>query len=81
MEIENIKIKKPLLLVETENVIVKGGYRNFSAKVIKTAEESAYKIGDTIFTEGNYFMPFEIDETDYVNYYLINETVIKGEVQ
>lgn len=45
MDIKDIKISKPLLLVETDKVIGKG---YFSAKVIKTAEESNYKIGDTI---------------------------------
>lgn len=39
MDIENIKIKKPLLLVEIDKNIVKGNYNNFSAKIIKTTKD------------------------------------------
>ena len=77
MDIEDIKISKPLLLVETDSVIGKG---YFSAKVIKTAEESKYKIGDTIYTDSNYFVPFAIDNKIFENIYQINETTIKGEI-
>ena len=80
MDIKNIKIKKPLLLVETDKNIVKGNYNNFSAKVIKTAEESSYKLGDTIYTDSNYFVPFAIDNNIFENIYQINETTIKGEI-
>ena len=61
MDIKNIKIKKPLLLVETDKNIVKGNYNNFSAKIIKTAEDSDYKIGDIIYTDANPFVPFVLD--------------------
>ena len=77
MDIEDIKISKPLLLVETDKTIGKG---YFSAKVIKTAEESNYKIGDTIYTDSNYFVPFAIDNKIFENIYQINETTIKGEI-
>ena len=77
MDINTIKISKPLLLVETDKVIGKG---YFSAKVIKTAEESNYKIGDTIYTDSNYFVPFAIDNKIFENIYQINETTIKGEI-
>lgn len=77
MGIENIKIKKPLLLVETDTIIGKG---YFSAKIIKTAEESEYKIGDTIYTDANYFVQFSIDGKIFENIYQINETTIKGEI-
>ena len=77
MDIKDIKISKPLLLVETDSVIGKG---YFSAKVIKTAEESNYKIGDTIYTDSNYFVPFAIDNKIFENIYQINETTIKGEI-
>ena len=77
MDLKNIKISKPLLLVETDSVIGKG---YFSAKVIKTAEESNYKIGDTIYTDSNYFVPFAIDNKIFENIYQINETTIKGEI-
>ena len=77
MDIKDIKISKPLLLVETDTIISKG---YFSAKVIKTAEESNYKIGDTIYTDSNYFVPFAIDNNIFENIYQINETTIKGEI-
>ena len=77
MDIEDIKISKPLLLVETDSVISKG---YFSAKVIKTAEESDYKIGDIIYTDANPFVPFVLDGVTFENIYQINETTIKGEI-
>lgn len=80
MELKDIKIAKPLLLVETDKTISKGIGGYFSAKVIKTAEESAYKIGDTVYTDSNYFVPFKIDDTTFENIYQINETTIKGEI-
>ena len=80
MDIKNIKIRKPLILVETDKLIVKGTSNNFSAKVVKTAEESNYKIGDTIYTDSNYFVPFAIDNKIFENIYQINETTIKGEI-
>lgn len=82
MDIKDIKIKKPLLLVETDKNIVKGSgnYHNFSAKVIKIAEESAYKIGDIIYTDANPFVPFVLDGVTFENIYQINETTIKGEI-
>ena len=81
MDIENIKIKKPLLLVETDKIIVKGNYNNFSAKIIKTAENSDYKIGDIIYTDANPFVPFVLDGITFENIYQINETTVKGEIQ
>ena len=81
MDIKDIKIKKPLLLVETDKNIVKGNYNNFSAKIIKTAEDSEYKIGDTIYTDANYFVQFSIDGKIFENIYQINETTIKGEIE
>ena len=78
MDIKDIKISKPLILVETDSVISKG---YFSAKVIKTAEESSYKIGDIIYTDSNYFVPFAIDNKIFENIYQINETTIKGEIK
>lgn len=82
MDIKNIKIKKPLLLVETDKNIVKGSgnYHNFSAKVIKTAEDSNYKIGDIIYTDANPFVPFVLDGITFENIYQINETTVKGEI-
>ena len=82
MDIKDIKIKKPLLLVETDKNIVKGSgnYHNFSAKVIKTAEDSNYKIGDIIYTDANPFVPFVLDGVTFENIYQINETTIKGEI-
>ena len=82
MELKDIKIKKPLLLVETDKNIVKGSgnYHNYSAKVIKIAEESAYKIGDIIYTDANPFVPFVLDGVTFENIYQINETTIKGEI-
>ena len=80
MDIKNIKIKKPLLLVETDKNIVKGNYNNFSAKVIKTAEDSDYKEGDIIYTDANPFVPFVLDNKIFENIYQINETTIKGEI-
>ena len=77
MVIKDIKLSRQLLLVETDKVISKG---YFSAKVIKTAEESNYKIGDTIYTDSNYFVPFAIDNKIFENIYQINETTIKGEI-
>ena len=77
MELKDIKIKKPLILVETDKVIGKG---YFSAKVIKTAEDSEYKINDTIYTDSNFFVPFAIDDIVFENIYQINETTIKGEI-
>ena len=78
MDLKNIKASKPLLLVETDKTIGKG---YFSAIVIKTAEESSYKIGDTIYTDSNYFVPFAIDNKIFENIYQINETTIKGEIK
>ena len=78
MVIKDIKLSRQLLLVETDKVISKG---YFSAKVIKTAEESSYKIGDTIYTDSNYFVPFAIDNKIFENIYQINETTIKGEIK
>ena len=69
MDIKNIKIKKPLLLVETDKNIVKGNYNNFSAKVIKTAEDSDYKEGDIIYTDANPFVPFVLDGVTFENIY------------
>ena len=80
MDIENIKIKKPLLLVETDKNIVKGNYNNFSAKVIKTAKDSDYKEGDIIYTDANPFVPFVLDGVTFENIYQINETTVKGEI-
>ena len=77
MELKDIKISKPLLLVETDATIGKG---YFSAKIIKTAEESEYEIGDTIYTDANYFVQFSIDGKIFENIYQINETTIKGEI-
>ena len=77
MDINTIKISKPLLLVETDKVIGKG---YFSAKVIKTAEDSAYKVGDTIYTEANYFIPFVIDDFTFENTFQVNEGTVKGEI-
>ena len=77
MELKDIKISKPLLLVETDTIIGKG---YFSAKIIKTAEESEYKIGDTIYTDANYFVQFSIDGKIFENIYQINETTVKGEI-
>ena len=80
MELKNIKIRKPLILVETDKIITKGTSNNFSAKVIKTAEDSAYKVGDTIYTEANYFIQFVIDDFTFENTYLVNEGTVKGEI-
>lgn len=77
MEIEKIKIAKPLLLVETDKIIGKG---YFSAKIIKTAKDSEYEVGDTIYTDSNFFVPFAIDDKVFENIYQINETTIKGEI-
>ena len=77
MDIKDIKISKPLLLVETSTTIGKG---YFSAKIIKTAEESEYEIGDIIYTDANYFVQFSIDGKIFENIYQINETTIKGEI-
>lgn len=77
MKIDNIKIAKPLILVETDTVITKGF---FSAKVIKTAKDSEYKIGDTVYTDSNFFVPFSVDGITFENTYQINETTIKGEI-
>ena len=77
MDIKDIKISKPLLLVETDKTIGKG---YFSAKVIKTAEESSYKIGDIIYTDANPFVPFVLDGVTFENIYQINETTVKGEI-
>ena len=77
MDIEDIKISKPLLLVETDKTIGKG---YFSAKVIKTAEDSDYKEGDIIYTDANPFVPFVLDNKIFENIYQINETTIKGEI-
>lgn len=80
MDIENIKTVKPLILVETNDIITKGTSNNFSAKVIKTAEESTYKVGSRVYTEANYFIPFVIDSFTFENIYLVNELTIKGEI-
>ena len=82
MDIKNIKIKKPLLLVETDKNIIKGSgnYHNYSAKIIKTAEDSNYKIGDIIYTDANPFVPFVLDGVTFENIYQINETTVKGEI-
>ena len=80
MELENIKVKKPLILVETDKLITKGTSNNFSAKVVKTAEDSAYKVGDTIYTEANYFIPFVIDDFTFENIFQVNEGTVKGEM-
>lgn len=82
MDIEKIKIKKPLLLVETDKNIIKGSgnYHNYSAKVIKTAEDSNYKIGDIVYTDANPFVSFVLDGITFENIYQINETTIKGEI-
>ena len=80
MELKNIKIRKPLILVETDKIITKGTSNNFSAKVVKTAEDSAYKVGDTIYTEANYFIQFVIDDFTFENTYLVNEGTVKGEI-
>lgn len=80
MDLKDIKISKPLILVETKRTITKGTNTNFSAKVIKTAEESKYKVGDTIYTEANFFVPYIIDDTHFENIYQINETMVKGEI-
>ena len=82
MDIKNIKIKKPLLLVETDKNIIKGSgnYHNYSAKIIKTAEDSNYKIGDIIYTDANPFVPFVLDGITFENIYQINEKTIKGEI-
>ena len=81
MELENIKIRKPSILVETDKIIVKGNSNNFSAKVVKTAEDSAYKVGDTIYTEANYFIPFVIDDFTFENIFQVNEGTVKGEIK
>lgn len=80
--LENIKIKKPLILVETNKTIVRGSgnYNNFSAKVIKTAEDSNYKVGDIIYTDANPFVAFVVDDVTFENVYQINETTVKGEI-
>ena len=78
MDLKNIKISKPLLLVETDKTIGKG---YFSAKVIKTAEDSDYKEGDIIYTDANPFVPFVLDNKIFENIYQINETTIKGEIK
>jgi len=75
MELKDIRISKPLLLVETDTTIGKG---YFSAKIIKTAEDSDYEIGSKIYTDSNYFVPFSIDGKIFENIYQINETTIKG---
>ena len=75
MELKDIRISKPLLLVETDATIGKG---YFSAKVIKTAEDSDYETGSKIYTDANYFVPFSIDGKVFENIYQINETTIKG---
>lgn len=80
MDIKNIKIRKPLILVETDKLIVKGTSNNFSAKIIKTAEDSDYKIGDIIYTDANPFVPFVLDGVTFENIYQINETTVKGEI-
>ena len=82
MDIENIKIRKPLILVETDKIITKGSgnYNNYSAKVIKVAEDSAYKVGDTIYTDANPFVNFVIDDFTFENIYQINEGTVKGEI-
>lgn len=80
MDIKDIKIRKPLILVETDKIIAKGTSNNFSAKVIKTAEESAYKVGSTIYTEANYFIPFVIDDFTFENTFIVNEGTVKGEI-
>jgi len=80
MDIKNIKIRKPSILVETDKLIVKGTSNNFSAKVIKVTEDSAFKVGDTIYTEANYFIPFVIDDFTFENTFQVNEGTVKGEI-
>ena len=80
MDIGKIKIRKPLILVETDKIIAKGTSNNFSAKVVKTAEDSAYKVGDIIYTEANYFIPFVIDDFTFENIFQVNEGTVKGEI-
>jgi hypothetical protein len=80
MDIKNIKLSKPLILVETDSTITRGTYANFSAKIIKTAEESGYKEGDRVYTEANYFIPYIVDGFNFENIYQINETIIKGQI-
>lgn len=80
MDIKNIRIKKPLILVETDSIITKGTSANFSAKIIKTAEQSDYKEGDIVYTEANYFIPYIIDGFHFENIYQVNETTIKGHI-
>lgn len=80
MQLDNVNINEPIILVEARTKIEKGSSKNFSAKVIKVNKESQYKEGDIIFTDANYFVPFEIDTTLFNNTYAVNEKMVKGTI-
>lgn len=80
-DIENVSLKKPLLLVEADHSITKGSRGLFSVRVFKIAKDSEYKKEDIIIIDPNMLVQFILDDEIYENIYLLNETVIKGDIK
>ena len=76
--IENVYLAQQLLLVENNHRTTSGLLK---VKVLKTAENSKYKVGQEVLIEPNRLIQLEIDGEIYENLYHFNEEFIKGYVK
>jgi hypothetical protein len=80
MDLNKITILTPIVLVSTERN-VKSTSGNYSAKIIKTREQSEFVVGQTVFADSNCFVSFRVNDEDIENTYQLREDVIKGIIE
>lgn len=77
-DIENVYLATQLLLVENSHRITSGLLK---VKVLKTAENSKYKVGQEVLIEPGRMIQLEINGEVYENLYHFNEDFVKGYVK
>lgn len=77
MNIDNVYLNPPLLLVEKEQIYTNGLNEMV---VCKTNENSKYKVGETILVEKGRLMEWIVDGEISENKYYLNEEFVKGYV-
>lgn len=77
-DIENVYLATQLLLVENSHRITSGLLK---VKVLKTAENSKYQVGQEVLIEPGRMIQLEINGEVYENLYYFNEDFVKGYVK
>ena len=75
MNIENVFLNPPLLLVEKEQKLFNAG---LNTVIVVQNPTNNYKVGDVLLVEKAYIVPLEIDGETIEGLFYVNEQFIKG---